>query len=539
MRLQKKLWAFLPLLLASTSLVRSEFPMATNNDPYPIYSSIYPYSYLATRQKAHLMQFEYAYPVDKFRISVSAFGQFARRARDPNRNVINIGDINGRWNMLGLFYDPPLRNQLFKVLGLQNLETTNPECFLNVTDPTRVDPNQEFGFFTIPIWYRKYGARFEGEMLIVDKCFYAIGVRVQWGISEVRQTVMRFDDLTCQALGIACPSKSAPREPTAMCAVPAPVPPSAITPPFLDPNSQAPCPQNSECLSPCFPAQPKECVTLPQAFEPCCDQTTCLSFDSTCKQIVIEKIMKEKDRIAEFLGLEFGSYQKVGVEDLRIDLFWREIFVINEESDVYPRLLFMPFAEVGVSLPMARPKPTNKPLAVPISNNGHISVAGKIGGTLDFLDTIDLSFAAGFSYFFERDFCKFRLPTNAAESGIFPYTADVTIRPGPSWFLAIGMHAYRFLDNLSVWAEYMYITHDPDHFKICRSFIPSQSNYFRTGFDLERAERLSSWDFHIFNIGFNYELSDHLVAGVFVQIPLRERNAYRSAMVLGTLSFIY
>ncbi len=531
-------------LMASS--LHAELPNATNNDPYPLYSSVYPYSYLATRQKAHLMRFEYAYPVDRFRISISGFGQFANRARDSERNVINIGDINGRWNMLALFYDPPLQTQLFSILGIPaNLKDTKPICFADITDPRKIDPNEEFGFFTIPAWYRKYGARFESEILLIDKCFYSVGLKVQFGIADVRQTVMRFDDLTCQALGVACPTNGCQEDPANNCksGVPNPPPfpdPTPITPPFTDPNFQAPCPPTSpNCLGPSFPAAPKECITLPQTFVPCADSTCCFSFDCDCKRLVIENIMKQRDLIADFLGLDICNYHKIGVEDLRIDLFWREIFVINQESEIYPRLLFMPFAELGFGIPMEKAKPVNKPFAVPIGNNGHASLGGKFGFTLDFLDTIDLSFVGGFSYFFKQDYCNYRLPTHPQESGIFPYTADVTIRPGPTWFFAAGMHAFHFLDNLSVWAEYVLTSHAQDKIQVCRSFIPSTSNYFKTGFDVELAECFTKWESHLFNIGFNYDLSDHLSAGLAFQIPVRQRNAYVSSMVLGTLTFVY
>ena len=87
----------------------AEFPNLTRNDQYPIFSSVYPYSFLSTRQKANLMRFDYSYVPERFRISVSGYRQYARRAKNSERNTINVGDINGRWNMLGPFYDPMLQ----------------------------------------------------------------------------------------------------------------------------------------------------------------------------------------------------------------------------------------------------------------------------------------------------------------------------------------------------------------------------------------------------------------------------------------------
>ena len=158
------------------------------------------------------MRFDYTYVPERFRISVSGYRQYARRARDSENNIINIGDINGRWNMIALFYDPAMRNQLFEAaLGIGNslmpvamrLQFLN-DCMPFLTNPIYSDTNREFGFFTIPALYRKYGARFESEILLIDRCYYAVGLKAQWGIADVRQTVIHFGDLTSQALGISC-----------------------------------------------------------------------------------------------------------------------------------------------------------------------------------------------------------------------------------------------------------------------------------------------------------------------------------------------
>ena len=545
--------------LAVMSTVTTALGVFSNwvrNDQYPLYSSVYPYDYLTRWQKSNLRRFEYTYPVERFRLSISGFRQSAQRARDSQRNTINIGDINGRWNMLGLFYDPASRerfrdiadpNSLFVATPCYNPDQCQAQlCFDQITRPELSDPNKEFGFFTIPVLYRKYGARFESEILLLERCFYAIGLRMQFGIVDVRQTVLRFDDLTCQALGIACPA-TVPGNLTCTstgacadgnCPMPPPVVPLPITPPFIDPNTLISCA--------CFPQeQPLQsnCVPLLQRFKPCCNSTCCFSYDCNCKRFVIENIMKQKQRIAERLGLDICSYHDIGLEDLRISSFWRQIFVINEESDIYPRLLIMPFIEAGIGIPMDKRISTFKPFAVPTGNNGHASVSALGGFTLDFLDTIDLTFAGGFSYFFRQEYCNFPLPTNKFESGIFPYTADITLRPGVTWHANIGMHAWHFLPNLSIWAEYEIISHAEDKIKVCRSFIPDDSIYSPNkrgkGFLVDLAECRSKWESHMFSVGFNYDLSDHLSAGIAWQIPVKQRNVYRSGTVLGTLTVRY
>ena len=188
----------------------------SRNDPYPFFSNYYPYSYLSTKQKEHLAMMDYTYPATRWRLSVSGFNQSSDRGRNQVRDTVNLGDMNGRWNMLGLFYDPAMANRLYEVLGIKNCFP--PECIVNtcdtddlppvvctpysspvpsgctcynlITRPELQDPNREFGFFTIPILYRKTGARFETELLLVDKCFDGVGLKVQFGVADVRQTVL-------------------------------------------------------------------------------------------------------------------------------------------------------------------------------------------------------------------------------------------------------------------------------------------------------------------------------------------------------------
>ena len=269
----------------------------------------------------------------------------------------------------------------------------------------------------------------------------------------------------------------------------------AVIPPSGDTTSSSPFP--SSCVAG-TPLNPTDCVPQQQRFQPYVNETCVFSFDCDCKKIVIEGIMQQKAKIARELGLDLCNYHRIGLEDLRIELFWRHIFIINDESEVYPRLLFMPFMEIGAGIPMDKEASLHKAFYVPTSNNGHPSAGLKAGFTLDFLDTIDIYTNAEFTYFFKHDFCGYRLPTNIKESGIFPYTADVNIKPGVTWNFSLGMHAYHFLDNLSFWGEYMYINHKQDKINVCKSNIPENSCYYTQGFLVDYAECLTSLGSSIF-----------------------------------------
>ncbi|CDK30381.1 hypothetical protein [Candidatus Babela massiliensis] len=516
----------------------------TRNDPFPLFSSIYPYTYLSRHQREGLALFDYSYPATKLRMSVSGYRQYASFARDKNGNVMNLGDNpRGRWNMLGLFYDPVLRDKLFTLLDINdtllpsydchsNLDA-NVQCYCFITDPNFSDPNKEFGFFTIPAIYRKYGIRFENELVLVDRCFYSIGLKIQFGVADIKQMPFRFSDLTCQALGIACPANTTVIN-TAGCATPGPAEPAAVNPTFIAGTTAIPpCPTTNG------PVTSSPCVPLPQRFTPCCDSRVCLSFTPECKKIVIEDIMRQKNIITRFLGIDSLVYDHVGVEDFRISLFWRHIFVINQEDERYPRLLFTPFIEAGAALPLDIQVKTDRFFGLPVGNNSHLSTGVTFGGTLDFLDSMELIFQVGFTKFFERDYCHYRLPTHVKESGIFPYTADIKKTPGSTWFTGFGINADSFIDNLSVWLEYLIIKHEEDDIRICKSYIPSTSIYYNQGFLKEYYEQETKWGAQVVNAGFNYDIAPTLSVGILWQVAARQRNAFQSSTFLGTFTLVY
>ncbi len=516
------------------------FPNLTQNDPLPLYSSRFPWSYVATRQKAEWMRYQYDYVQPRFRTSVSGYRQYANRARDEIRNVIYPGDIKGRWNILAFFYDPKLRNELYKLLGIT--ENSIPDdCKKFIEDPRYSDPNQEFGFISVPLLYRKYGVRFESELILINNCFDAVGFMIQWGINDIRQTIIEkkklslFNFPTCQALGEACPAS--PRGPMEGCTTPGPVDVEGITPPFVSPLDIPPCTSTS-CTA-CNVNGQQNCVTLSQPFTPCCDGKVCRGFPADCKEYILDYIMSQTDKIADFVNLDICNYHKIGLDDLRLSLYWRKLYMINEDDERYPRVVFMPFAQAGVGIPMMKGVTNNEVLALPNGNNRHTYVSGRTGFTIDFLDTIDIYFSGAFSYFFKRDYCDFRMPTAPQESGIFPYSADVSIRPGPTWTFNFGMHAWHFLDNLSVWIDYNIVSHATDKIEVCRSHIPDGSLYFDKGFEVERAECFTKWESHVVNVGFNYDLFDCLAIGLVWQAPAKQRNAYRTGTILGSLHYVY
>jgi len=499
-------------------------------DPYPLYSSIYPYALLATHYKEALQHHKTKYLNDRVRVSISPFSQSADRGRNSYRNRVPLGDIHGRTNMIALFYDSYLKTQLEELLAFEITEG----CAEPITNPIESDPNKEFGFFSIPLQYKKRGARFEAEMLLFKGCGDAIGFTIKAGVAEVKQSDIQFNDLTPQALGIACPvaTKGCADPGTNTCAVPNPQDPTGVSPVYM--TADAIAAPSLNC-----PYPPENTIYPPQRFKPCCDSTLCLTYDCTCKQEVIEHIMRKHDTIAQFLGLDYNDYQKLSAEDLRLGLYWRHVYNVVNEENTYARLLVTPFVEAEVAIPFANQINTHHMFAAPLGNNHHASFGAMGGFTFDFLDSIDLTISGAYTTFLKQQYSHYHLPTNTLEGGIYPYDANVTIKPAGTWNVGVGIHAEHFLANLSMWAEYMFISHGTDDITICQPFIPEGSDYYTQGFLIKLAESRTQWEAQLFNIGLNYDISDHIVLGFLWQAPVWQRNGYQSGTVLGTITVCY
>lgn len=205
----KKLCMYFFILIVSASCWFDTIKSITNltkNDPYPLYNSLYPYSYLLTRTKNFLKYLTNDDCPEFFSISVSPFHQKANRGRDYDKRVKALGDLEGRWHMLGMVYGPKpavapsLANvQLGKAKIVLFGNDLNPANDPDATVPTDVmltDSNQQIGYFRVPLKYRKTGIRFEACVQPIEN----FGITVQAGFAEIKQTLTEFVDLTVEAV---------------------------------------------------------------------------------------------------------------------------------------------------------------------------------------------------------------------------------------------------------------------------------------------------------------------------------------------------
>lgn len=489
------------------------WPSNTRNDPFPMYTTLDPQYFLYEREK----QLMFGMPDEKgtpeyFMLSLSPFGQNANSAKtiaatyctDPKLNTcaadcnnifcsnsctpvtapactnsVEIGDIDGRWNLLALFAGKlpaelaslsqdelaariPLWYRAFKTL----FENKNPgdvtEQDVLLQGQNYCDPR--FGFVSAPLKYRKRGIRWNLEAQLCGDW----GFQFQGGIVEISQVLNRcLINLTTADSATSC---------------------SGIT----------------------FDKSKLDCVV----FDP------------------LVPLLRQ-------LGLDICNFTKWGVEDLYLSLYWRHAYVLNYNRDLsWPRALAIPFFRIGFGAPSGRAKEQDKFFSVPFgNNNGSTSINLNGGINFDFSETVEIGGEAGWSHFFSRTIDNFRAPTNILQSSIFPFATRVEVNPGDSAYVGFKLSAYHFLDRLSFYSQWVYVHHNKDnrHFKdpVDPAFIDIDDN--NPNYKCPN----TAWRMQLFNVSFTYDISPNWAIGFLWQQPLHCRNTYVSTTALFTLNTIW
>jgi hypothetical protein len=167
----------------------------------------------------------------------------------------------------------------------------------------------------------------------------------------------------------------------------------------------------------------------------------------------------------------------------------------------------------------------NNAFFTPFGNNDHNAIGFTAGLDFDFVETVEIGGEVGITHFFSKNFEKFRLPTSEWQSGVYPFSTDVNVNPGFNWHFGAKISSYHFLQCLSGYFEYVQVHHCQDSIELrkCEDqgvFLPNQFEVL-TGFDVK-----------LVNAALNYDISPNINLGIVGQIPLSQKNAYRSSTVL-------
>jgi hypothetical protein len=511
------------LLLFSIKSFASIITTLNKTDPQPIFCCDFPYDYLYVNEKEFLKgRTKYDDPL-RFNFCVSPFYQRASDGKDLNGNRSELGDIGGKWNMLAFLpYSDPSQPDLptgykfstemlsdrdnllacinsttgaYNYDGGQGVPTfTNTdgdttalpipdqlqttEGLISLQDTGRTVDQELFGFISVPMKYRKYGVRFETNA----KLFGDFGVAAQTGVANISQVAIFRDQINCPVLPDCIPSGTG-------CT-----------------NGQA----GVTCANP-FATVPDQAPVVPNAAW--YEILNCLSRD----------VMNRLQDLAKSTNNSLCRYNETSIEDIHAELFWRHAFDIHTPNinNCITCGLFIPFISFGASIPTGKKSDPNQPLSVPFGNNGHYALRFNSGFTFDFTETIEFGGHAGLAYFLPKKFDQYRVPNNMFQAGLYPFTTAVEVKPGPTWHVGLVMNAYNFIDCLSFYGEYVYITHLRDKIRLLN---PPENDAFKPG----KLECESPWTAQFLNFALNYSVSRNFKIGAALQMPVQEKHAYKS-----------
>jgi hypothetical protein len=173
--------------------------MNTQHDPYPLASALYPCSFLTTGYKENRKNSHSDINEETTHLSFAPFAQRALSATDYQKNdLTNLGDLHGRWSMIGLLYGSIPQGQTQPALltdaAAQKYQDPHTLNYVNYRDI-----GNQLGFFSVPLTYRKAGIRFEWQWRFLNSFVLAL----QGGFADIKQTRGTLSDQSSSASTIS------------------------------------------------------------------------------------------------------------------------------------------------------------------------------------------------------------------------------------------------------------------------------------------------------------------------------------------------
>lgn len=522
-----------------------------NNDPYPIYTTFYdPYMMIWTKEYLKGCHDE-CFCFERVSFSISPFTQKARRGRTFAKEEVNLGDIAGRWNMLALLYGPlpgqtsdptqPLTDFCTKMnindfnntqLGTAKLhifsdffaenQPFNPDARIEFSESnTLTSPyiltstaGDTLGFFSVPLKYRKVGVRGEFNLHVTQD----LGITVQSGIAEIRQTLTEFISLTNLD---ACPC------PNDVCDDFAGI---EVT---INQDNSQPFDNNPCRLIPIYDSP----FSLPTSLFTTCSTGDHNNTECTTPLIQIQNQLMDQYKarlLFKQIGLDDCNFEKTSFEDIRFIAWWRHIFEVNRFADhcQWPWFFITPALSFNFIIPTSHRKDRSLLFSVPFGNDGHWSVGFDAQMYIDFVETVMISFGCGMNYFFPTDVKCYRLPTDHDQKGVFPFATKVQVKPGLNFNCSASLSAYHFLSYLSAYAEWVLVKHEHDELKLKN---PADKATWTKQL-IQQAECITKFASNVINAGLYYDISPNITLAAGAQFPIAQRNAYKSTTWMATFA---
>lgn len=461
-------------------------------------------------------------PISGNSMWLEAFEDGAHQISDLTTQINNTqfpDAINDAANAIAsLFY----YNNGLLTPGANNPGQNNPPIYLENTSEeiaktqTSVDPNsilnpttlaqdkKYFGALSVPFTYERLGARFECNFEITP--FFGLYART--GFSQIKNIIHNngIKDLSTDS--------------QATITIP-----NATTPIYKASLYNGLYTSNGVNMTPEYTGQ-----TAPNnsTFTVGADPFATTAFDNNVTNNLT-------DLFSATRGIDYRieNWTRKGLEDVEVGVFLRKTFLLHPRASkrhLFENIILTPYATFAATLATAELKDYRQALSFASGNNGHNSMGGEVGLTIDFNSTIEVGGKIGFTHFFAEDFYQRPCPTHELQRVIYPFKTDLHVEPGYNWNMGICMNAYHFLETVSFYASYDRVEHTKDTTTLLKT-----NQYFKP----EMLDELSSWSSQMITLALDFELHDQIHFALAWQGPIKQENAYATHTFMGSLGFMF
>ncbi len=429
---------------------------------------------------------KYYTPVEKaaFSLHLSPFYQHTHASSNPDGTKTSDGNVIGQWNMAGIFLNDANVRTPQAITALNSPSYQNAKRALTTFDGNLVNDNvfnQTLTAYQIPI-FNDVSLRYEKTGLRAQMNFdlgVGLGMNIKAGIVDMKNRPDYFAINQNLAVGL-----------------------SLISPPTNGAPNAQPAPYTA----------PKDAQALAM-------------YNQLLSATGVNNILGT-------IGFDTNDFELTDLEDLHANVYWHVPIKIREKEEVAFRII--PYLSVGTSLPMGKDRNFNKLFAVVNGNDGFTGLTAEGALALDFPDMMQLSFGGGVTTYMSRDLKGYHVPNSFNQSGIYPWTTDISKKPGNLWYANISMKAENIMSkkdvpNFSVYFDYLFTQHRADSITLkdnsltaFRPFIPM-------------LQRDSSWKAQVLHGGVKCALSKNVFLAFSVQKSLPGARTYRPTTLLGGL----
>lgn len=247
-------------------------------------------------------------------------------------------------------------------------------------------------------------------------------------------------------------------------------------------------------------------------------------------------------QILSELGYDMDPYNEWTVEDTYVaaDFAYPLMFRSNEGHDV---VKVWPTLSVGAWLPTSK---TKKPaeaehlFRVPIGNDGHTGVSVDGSMNFDFKGSITMNVGVGATFFDKKTFDKFAIKTHPKQRGIKPWLVKMDRRLGETYCAHGAIVSSDFIDGMTAYAEYSYISHKNDDLIVA---TPELKALMAEEKDMQDALndqiRETAWSTQELHCGLSYQVTQNLDLGVSFKAHVAGEAVPRVKTVMGTMRIAF